>query len=126
MRSLIMMAVTTARVALFAGPVGANDGGGGNETLVPGAAQSLKRSGDCAGLARLKSNLDKAEEKVTNRRGHLERSREALAVTKSVHGRQRVKDRQDVVNQDIEELAAARKDRDALKRQYERLLRSCT
>lgn len=124
-RQLLLVPLAAALLVAQPGPSLANDGGGGNESLVPGGGQSLKRRGDCAGLGGLKSDLAKAEEKVTNRRGHLERSRETLAVTKSVHGRQKVKDRQDVVDQDVKELDAARKERDALKRKYERLARAC-
>jgi hypothetical protein len=109
----------------------ANEGGGdgGNDIAAPGAASS-KSKGKCSNLAKLKRDLDKAEERVAKDRAILAATREDAAISlsnsSSVSDRQRrTKNADREIKAETAELAKSREARDEIKREYNRLKRAC-
>ena len=118
-------------LALMPAPVGANDGGGGNEMLMsPVSPLKARKRGDCAGLPALKRDLDKAQARVQSERSALAEYRSLLDKAKKGRGgatsnRLNVATYADDVKETTASLAAAIKLRDGLKKAYDKIAENC-
>lgn len=116
--------LVAAGMTLAAAPGLANDGGGGApERTTPSASKPGR--GKCDTLARLRVQLENAEDDVRLARIRLEGQRENMDNAKKQRASWMRKEDEKHLARATNELKEAREDRDRLKRDVERLARAC-